>query len=344
MMFPHNCVTLQLTLLMISGVWPVWRLPFRKCKSLNTVLMLYSTLITVLWGVRMYQNTYWLFDKMDSGQSIAIRCVRNIGEVCVRISILCLSLFGHNKVLYCQSLWNQQSKRYKTSNCVMFAVLVAFEATIIVSSWEWTRRIHVEVPDSGGVLPYMEAIAKPFQSVIANVLQVTLFPTTLVLSHSCAVYNEFKSLEDDIKTDIASQTIYLNNNYISGAKRKFLDICKAANSVNNLFRYCIVFSTFTISMNIFSYTFFWSLNACDYMKQAFSYFVLLMCNFVALLFLCISGTLITSAVSTLFIPLKYPLLRHDVGANIICCPSSGGRHRVSPWSAGDQETGPGIFR
>ena len=263
---------------------------------MNTSLVLYSVFINVLWITRVWKTAHYVITSKMTTEAQGIFLLRNTCEILVRFSILHIACTGHNRIQHCKVLWNQMKNRNEISFCLIIVALVVLEGAVISSSHGlFSERLSLKLPTSGGALSYMEAVAAPFQFVVAYLLQVTLLPTVLVLTHTYAIYNAFKVLENNVERNMATQKIYSHNELLSNTKQAFLEICKAADVVNEVFRYYIIAVIFNIFMNIFGFTFYWSLNSCNY--EMTMYWLLMFSSSFGLLLLCISGSLITSGVS-----------------------------------------------
>ncbi len=293
----QNCVFLQICILMVFGVWPFWKFPFRRCKLLNTLLALYSTCVNLLWITKMFRRLQHVIEDYTTEESKSFLFVKTFSEFFVRFSILHAALFRNHRIVCCETFVKQQkSGKAKRISCLIFVVLVVLMAVTIFSSFSRLQKhIAFKLPANGDALHYFQAVIDPIQVIIRHVFQVTSLPTVLVLSHSCSIHHQFKDLEETIGAHITSKEIFKDSKLFSDIKNMFWDTCEVANKTNQTFRYYLFAAIVTICFNIFAYTYRWSMQSCNYETE--TYFSLLMCEFLALLILCVSGTLITSAVS-----------------------------------------------
>ncbi len=301
-MVSQNCVPLQLFILMVFGVWPLWRRPFRKSAIINTLVFMYFVCVTLLWAAKEYKQVCFVLESYNERGTKVLMIVRRMGEASVRLSIFHLAIFGHHKLLCCDMFCKQQGSRKCNLSFTLLVLgsLIFLETGMVFSSYSYfMRQINFEIPSNGGTQDIIQAVAAPFQAVIRYILQPTLLPSVLVLSHSFPIHNEFKTLEDTIKANIHSKEVLINPKLLSDVKYKFWEICNVATTMNEVFRFYLITVIPSICFNIFNYTYIWSMKSCNI--EGHVYVSLILCALFALVLLCVSGNLITGSVSVCFL-------------------------------------------
>lgn len=297
-----NALTSCLTVLLkIGGVWPVWNGSFKRNVVLNTFLVFYTVLLTLLAMADYVFSSYPLITTISQEKTSVISVVRGLCEIALRVSILHLAVFRY------KILKNQRSRlgvlcTNGKSMCsvVLFLLLqkgceTAFTANVLYRSFSNFAQFYQFNKDSSITGSTFETIIA-LLSKFPNWMYMIYTPAVLILAHCLEVKDYILLLENEVKENIRSAEMYhAGHKHLTLLKERYFAARDLADTVDEVFRYYILIATVTIGLNTFSNIFYMSVLMCMYGK--FVYPLVLGAGFLFFLILCHSGAVMTEAVS-----------------------------------------------
>lgn len=292
-------IFLQICVLRICGLWPKWRKPFRDCVFASVGIIIYTALIWIISVVICFcAIVYWPY-KFGLKKTFFIMSMRTFFEVLVRVSIIHLGVSNTNAIYSIIAKHNKGNKRHfllflLTSILVLVISLVTSLYPVFASFESAVMSFRGSLMTGSEVELYLLVV-----SAIVNALfQVPLLPTCLLLSVSCSIANNFKKLKNKLALfEDHEQIRTMKEDPLIVVKQKFYELCSLTSEVDTIFKHYVGTLTVSIGVTSFCAIYLNNTNGCG---EVYTLTLTLLSVFLGVLILCVSGDVITSAVSTTF--------------------------------------------
>ena len=292
----YGLVSLQIYYLILFGVWPLWKRPFKKYKIKNITVAVYNLLLILLWTLYCIQNIrYRILDDSDVlGLSFIIVFLQSICEFILKLSIVHISIWKYDKLL--QSLLSLRKFRVDNKRLIIILLLITLlfvSFQLVFTSWWLSMLINDNMLQIFVNATDVEKYISAASLVLYTYPNINFIPLIIILGFSLAVQDEFRNLQTQLSKATASKEIYNIENIFHILKLKFEKICDVVICIDETFRHYIAMCSVNVGVFLFVAIY----NKTSSCFPTATFVATMTLNALSVLTLYISGTLVNKAVS-----------------------------------------------
>ena len=303
----YGLVTVQICILIIFGLWPLWSRPFTRNKIRNILNITYSGILLILNTWAFVIQVYTMIEYVaQSHASLATLLSRLLPVFCgygIVISLFHISLFkfshlsNHLQLLTSYNSRNRKFTIYLIVGTLYFLSLhgyIAFAWLHTLSELTSGRNELFEKFILTGTKA--EAHLYFFISILHVSSAIRFIPIIIILGLSIVIREEYRVLKSQILDAIKSKKFcYPDTTLFSSLKKKYEEICDTVTYLDETFRYYILLCAINVLINIFVSIYYQ--NVSCFPSNTFVTNLLLYSS--TFLILCTSGVMVASEVSEL---------------------------------------------
>ena len=300
-------VSSQIYILMLGGVWPIWKRPFFHCKAVNIFLLVYSCFMCCFWAVQMLKRCYVLVKHRDLLRTSGFfeNLINRLLQALLQVAILHLAIFKHQNVITLSRTLNKLSReRNRLFVYGALACLVGFNFVLTYSFIEpffsSYEKAFEGMRSNSFTGRNIEVIILIVLQLITIIFSAMCIPTSLVFGHCLAVLNEFNLLKSQFSRIVDSSEIHSSDNTrLKTLKDGFYEIGEFVNGIQDTF-FCYIL-TFSLAVAVDT------VNLIYYAECVSSFVIVLMMlsRLFGLALPCAGGSIVSNRVSQ--------FQRHSVG-------------------------------
>ena len=298
----YGLVTVQICILILFGLWPLWSRPFTRNKIRNIFIVTYNGILLILWSwayVIQFRQTILYQDHATLATFLG-KALPALCDFGLAISLLHISIFKFSHLsnsLQLLTSYSNQNRKY-TIYLIIGTINMLSLYGYLLNAWIQTRRETFSI-ENEAFHPFSitgsmtEAYVYFWITSIMFTPGIIYIPTIITLGLSFVIHKEFSILKSQILDAIDSkQLCETHTKVFSPFKRKYEEICDTVTCIDETFRYYIVACTASIGVNTFGNIYFQTVSC--YPQDSFVPNLIL--YFSTFFILCASGVLVTRMV------------------------------------------------
>ena len=286
-------------ILRILGLWLVPVKPKEKHSIFRILSNIFCVLITIFNVCDLMRHIRYSFSYSELSTTVTVSIVREIWFLFTRLSLVHFSFSAHPTLtLRYQNLKTKCAKcvgGYKRNSWILYWITCSSLFSLLF--YLTYERISEKLCCTETVIDHYKTLAitgSDFEAILfftsavaVDLSGAVLLPTLLILTFSIVVCNQFEVIENELIRTRSSKQLYISECSVIGSlKDKIFTICDFVKTVDEAFRYYVIFALVDVGITVFNVVYFWQLPNC-YDKILFV--AILLYEGLAIFVLCVSG-------------------------------------------------------